>query len=276
MSGKLRYYSLIFIISLLSILIFNCGKLLSPFFDYEEEINYYPTVVHSLSAEELQQLQKEFDRLNNNRICSILNKFGLIGHACSYFYFRKNPKIKITDENIAINYAINTLVKNKKFTNATDSNELVKSGFYVKNVNDDSTLWVIRFGPQKYRGYEVFRAKIVVGLYGDGVYFIDSFWYKDIYIPPIDIISKETARKKVIGRKIIWNEGGGPIEFTVTENLVEVYIEKIIYPLEKEETIELRVAWRIPIIFGTSMIGWHIYIDTTTGEEIAIIQLFRH
>jgi len=218
MSGKLRYYSLIFIISLLSILIFNCGKLLSPFFDYEEEINNnYPSTVYSLSAEELQQLQKEFDLLNNNKICIRLNKYGLTGG--DHFY-RNNPKIKIADENIAINYAINTLIKNKKFTNVTDSKDLVKSGFYVSYVNDDSTHWGIHFGSQKYRGYEVFRSKIVVALFGDGVFHIGGFWYKDICIPPIDIISKETARNKVIGRKIIWHDYGGPIEFTVTENLV--------------------------------------------------------
>jgi len=273
MSGKLRYYSLIIVISLLSILISNCGKLISPFFDYEKEIIYYPTTVHSVSDEELYQLQKEFDVLNNNRISTRLNKYGLTGGGG---YYIQNPKIKIADENIVINYAINTLVKNKKFTNVTDSNELVKNDFRISNIKNESTYWKILFNPQKYRGYEVFGSRIAVALYGYGVFYIDGFWYKDIYIPPIDIISKETARKKVIGRKIIWNEGGGPIEFTVTENLVEVYIEKIIYPLEKEETIELRVAWRIPIIFGTSMIGWHIYIDTTTGEEIAIIQLFRH
>jgi len=272
MNGKLRYYSLIFVISLLSILTSNCGKLLSPFFDYEEELNNYPSIIYSLSDEELQQLQVEFESLNDNIICTRLNKFGLTGDD---YYYKHIPEMKISDENMAINYAINGLLRNKKFTNITDSNELVKSGFQIRNVNDDSTRWSIRFGPQKYRGYEVFRSKIEVGLCGYGVYYIDGFWYKDICVPPIDIISKEEARNKVIGRKIIWlGYGGGPNEFIVTENLVDVYIEKIIYPFEKEDTIKLRVAWQIPIIFG-SFIGWHIYIDTTTGEEIAIIQLFR-
>lgn len=176
------------------------------FFEEDEINNNYPTTMYLLTMENLQQFQEEFDALNSNKICSRLNGFGLTGRD---HCIRNNPKIKISDENILLLYAINTLVKNKKFTNVTDSVSLVSYSFAVTYVNDDSTLWGIQFEPQKYQGIEVKNTNIAVSLFGDGVFNIDGFWYENIYIPPIDKISKNLAKNKVIGKAIIWHGFGG-------------------------------------------------------------------
>lgn len=273
MSAMIKYRTLIFMISILSILIYNCEMIKSPSSNNDDEINNnYPTILYPLTPEKLQQFQEEFDVLNSNKICSRLNEYGLTGYD---HCFRNNPKIKISDENISLKYAINTLVKNKKFTNVTDSLSLISYGFTVTYVSDDSTHWGIRFGPQKYQGIEVLNTNIVVSLFGDGVFNIDGFGHENVYIPSIDKISKNSAKNKVVGKEIIWyGYGGEPHEFIVSESSVGETINKVIVPLEMEEVIELRVTWKIPINFG-SFIGWHIYLDTTTGEEITIIQEFR-
>jgi len=157
MNFKMKFFLLIFKISLLSIIIYNCEMFKSPVSTDDEEIdNNYPTILYPLSSEILQQLQEEFDKLNNNKICSRLNKYGLTGR---YHCFRNNPKIKISDENIAINYAVSTLVKNNKFTNVMDIISLTSCGFDVSYISDDRTHWGIIFGHQKYQGYEVYLSK---------------------------------------------------------------------------------------------------------------------
>lgn len=45
-------------------------------------------------------------------------------------------------------------------------------------------------------------------------------------------------------------------------------------PLEKDDSIEFMMVWKIPILSGT-MVGWHVYLDAVTGEVVDTIQEFR-
>lgn len=233
----------------------------------------YPTTLYSVSFDELQLMQNEFDLLNESKILTKLNSFGFTG---KFDYTRQhtNPGIKINKTN-AIKTAVSCLIKNNKFTNVKDSKVLMSSLTYSRDINDDSTCWKFRFGPQFYSKHEILYSLINVFVCGDGVYRIIGFWYPDIYIPTYVNFDIEKAKNVVIGEKIIWHGiGGEPYEFVVSEASIPENIVRSIFPIASNDSIELRITWKIPILFG-SFIGWHIYLDTMTGEIIKIIQEFQ-
>ncbi|MFC1553317.1 hypothetical protein ACFL7D_01675 [candidate division KSB1 bacterium] len=249
----------------------NCGldRILSPESESDSVDFVYPKAISALSSEELEKLQTEFDILNNNKIRSRLNKFGLTGRD---FALRDNPGIVISEDK-AIEIAINTLIKNSKFTNVQNSLELEKCGYEIRYSNDEKTHWGVYFRRQNYHGLEVIGARIQVLLYGDGVFNIDGFWYKDINIPRIDKISADEAGELSVGRKIRWHSHSGEELFIVDKSDIMDITEKVIYPFKKENSIELHVCWKVPIWFE-SMIGWSLYVDTTTGDIISKTQHF--
>jgi len=257
----------------LSILIYGCSKNQSPLSSNHGILDpHYPTILYSLSSQQLQLLQDEFDVLNDYKICTKLNKYGFT--ADLEYNFPPNPRIKLT-ENEALQIATSTLIKNKKYTNVADRLDLLTSVYKINSLETDDTKWRIIFGPQQYKECVVQNTLIFVWLHGDGVYGISGFWYPEIYIPIINNVDIDEAKEKIIGEKIIWHGfGGEPHEFIVSDNSIADSVVKSIFPLEKEESIELRVTWKIPIIFG-SFIGWHIYLDTMTREIIQITQEFR-
>lgn len=268
--NKVIVFSIIFI----NLMASSCFRDKSPLHDNDEYTDPdYPTILYSLPSNELQLLQQEFDTLNNYNIQTKLNNYGFTGER-DYSKIHTNPGIKL-NVTTALQIAAQCALKNNKFTNVRDSIEFVNSHFYTTLLEQDSTDWRLQFGPQSYNGYEVLNAKVSVFLYGDGVYKLFGFWYSNIHIPTIDNIDIEEAKDKILGEKIIWYDSAGePNEFIVSENSIADTIQKIIFPLEQEESIELRVTWEIPIKFD-SFIGWHIYIDTMNGETISIIQEFR-
>jgi hypothetical protein len=233
----------------------------------------YPTTLYPLSQEKIQQLQNEFDSLNNHLVCSHIDKYGFVGNDR---YDRIFNYTSISQDS-ALFIAVNTLLRNSKFTNVRDSATLVLPGYRILSVGTKGIKWKIVFGPQIYHGFEVLFGWIYVWVYGNEPYTIANHWYSDVYIPSIFIVSKDSARKKVIGEKIIWyGEAGNPLEFVVTDSSVSTELTNVIVPIEKENSIELRVTWKIPILFfPNGDVGWHIYLDVMNGEEVMIVQEFR-
>ena len=240
--------------------------------DYEIDPNY-PTTIYPLSDAEWQILQTELDSLNDSKLCTNLNAYGFTEKQ-NYFAVHPNPNIKITKAE-ALQIALDCLNKNKKFTNISDTSAISKNIVTISPTNTDSTCWVIRFGNQSYHGYEILKSHVSVVTFGDGVYYILGCWYLDIFIPSIENVDIEQAKSLVTGESIIWaGYNGEPHEFIVTEESIIDSIVKVIYPVETDSSLELRVTWKIPIRF-LDFAGWHIYLDTSTGDIITIIQEFR-
>lgn len=276
MNKLIKYYPISLLI-LIFILINNCERDWSLLSLKEIDPNY-PTTLYPLNPEEWQQLQLEFDILNDYKILSKLNEYGFTDGGPDYSKSHPNPQIKLT-ENEALQIAISTLVKNKKFTNVTDSLDLLSCPvrIFPDYSNNDSTRYTVAFFLQKYNGYEVLFSRIDVGLYGDGAYRLSGFWYSDIYIPPKDNVNSNLAKMLILGQKLIWYGYAGDYhELVVTENIIGSEINKVIVPTKKEENVELRVCWQIPIMFyDDDWIGWYIYVDTSDGEILYTIQMFR-
>ncbi|MBN2013281.1 hypothetical protein JW960_28380 [candidate division KSB1 bacterium] len=264
MKNKISFFV---VLGCLCCLLHNCFKITDPDDGIINDPNY-PTTLNPLSASQIAQLQAEFDSLNNPPLCTTINKYGFTGDDSNC---RCYQMVEMEEADV-IDLAIQTVLKNSKFTNANDS-ILLRSTVWATSTN--KIRWNVRFGPQQYHGYELPFTWIYVRIYDREAYSIARYWYKDICIPDHDNIGAQQAANKVIDEKIVWyNFGGSAQSFIVSNDDIGSPINKAIYPVETEESIKLRVTWKIPILFS-GFVGWHIYLDTMTGEIVEIIQEFR-
>jgi hypothetical protein len=269
---KINKFHFLLILLLLAILI-SCKEIYLPFLNLDEiDKNNYPTILIQKTPEEFDLLNKEFHQLNNNKINTNLNRFGLTGETGN-LASHQNPRIKVSEKQALI-FAVTALINNSKFTNVTDSLELLSRRYHIQYLQIDSSKCIVYFSPQQYHEYEIINTLIRVGVFGDGIYFIDGTWYKDIYIPFNDKFDIDLSVDKIIGKSITWDsEFGPPNELIIVRELISQPITKVIFTLVKENLIEIRFVWKIPIMHGKS-VGWHLYFDTTFGEVVAIIQEF--
>jgi len=267
-------YFFICIIILTSVFLIGCqdGSLFSDLFNEVIHLEGYPYTIYAKSAEEIGLLQSEFDSLNENKICMVLDQFG--------FTDDSHCGEKLVDENIVdqkriLSIVKSTLFKNSKFTNVTDTSHLEISKF--AQVGQSPYHHKIYFENQVIEGLNVEQSRIVVFFYGNYVYRIVGSWYPDFSVPSESSgYTVSRAKYKILWKKYeypCWTPG----EIIITpQSILDDYTERCIYPILSDESIEFRVVYRFSISHGnTQSPGFHIYVDIITGEIIAFIQLFR-
>ena len=222
----------------------------------------YPTAIYSLSDSKLEQLQSEFDKLNNNKIGTRLDQFGYTGYTMVYIA----SEAFISDSNTVKQMAITALIKNSKFTNVSKESSLSLNRMFQTSNNS----WKIFFNEQVYKGLRVEETTLTVYLNSDGVYRLDNHFFKDIYIPPKTEYSESEVKESLLGREIKYYPNR--VYIITDSSFSGIPSEKVIIPVQTDTQIEFRVAWKINI--GESGFDWAIYVDTITGEEIKIIQNF--
>ena len=253
-------------VMLLTIIFVSCNDSVTSL-DKLDELNY-PTILHPLSDSQIQQLQSEFDTLNDDKICSKINNYCFVeAQICPGPSFN----FGISDDSAKL-IAANCLVKNSKFTKTYDKNNLLQNIHRVIKINENNSKWKVTFGPQKYKDYEIPYSFITVWISGKEAYEIDGHWYNDVYTPLKFKFQEEDAKQKIIGEKITWF-GYGSHELTITEETIDDNMSKAIIPIENEDSIELHVTWKIPIIYS-GFIGWYVYVDVMTGVIVTITQEF--
>ena len=101
---------------------------------------------------------------------------------------------------------------------------------------------------------------------------------EDRFIPLVEVpvrpeFQRESAQKKVAGRSFAYRDAAGreQREQIASENEVSVK-QLVVLPLEKGDTIEVRLAWEI--VAGGAL-SWTVYIDAITGEELQVTQNFQ-
>lgn len=100
----------------------------------------------------------------------------------------------------------------------------------------------------------------------------------DRFVPVVDLPLKPTtdrdiAAKKILGRTFSYTDIAGREQRIPIGAANEVSVKRIvILPIEKGDSIEVRLAWEI--IAGRS-VSWTVYIDAVNGEEIKVVQNFQ-
>ena len=229
----------------------------------------YPTRLDKLSAEERFDATNQFNAMTDN-ITANLDDYGLIENAGTL----TRGQSGIQDAETAISLSKAKLIELCRFSNVYDSTLLeiqeATNSHGVSWLSD----WVVSFKNQKYKNLEVLNTGILV-LLGEDVKQISGHHYKDIYIPKEEIISRRLAIKILTGY-VIEYQCWGPMSFEIPENSLELNeIRKVVFPIVKEDYIEFRIAWGVPVYYLTdNQSSWVIYIDVITGEILEVIPKF--
>lgn len=182
-----------------------------------------------------------------------------------------------SDSNFVVNLAKNTLIKHSKFSNVTsDSSLTVNSSRTRRESGGNHSYWYVVFNNQVYKGLEIINTAINIRVM-DSVEWLDGHHFKDIYIPEENLLPKDTITEKIIGYVIVYYSHYGRQEKEITKGLiVDDYIKKICW-IEKEDFIEFRTVWEIPILAtegdGLIPVWWYLYVDVLSGEIVHIHQI---
>jgi hypothetical protein len=224
-----------------------------------------------LSQAELDSLRIVLDgKITGTGIKAQLDSFGLLRH----YGLVPRGNSAITDPAQAVSLAKNALVRLNDFSNISDTSAL--SVEEVTNYNPsplDRSDWTVIFNNQSYNGLEVWNTRILT-LVADNFILLDGHHFKNVFIPQKNIISKEQAKDSIIGKEIIFY-GYGPSTFVIADSSIDLdSVKQCIYPFIKTNSIELRVAWKIPITIAHSKWPtWYYFSDILSGETLEVICL---
>lgn len=221
----------------------------------------YPTSLHTLDQSTLDSLESKLDSVLGTEYRGTLDEYGLMGYLG--LFLRDSSTTDDTD--MAVSLAKSAVVRLSEFTNVDDPGALV-----VREISHGAGRdWLITFENQVYNGREV-RDTEIYALVTDEYIQVKGHHYKGIYLPPVKFSTDEQIAGVLVG-KVISYFCWGPAQFTVSGEMINYSgMEPVIYPLVNGDSLELRVAWRIPLMDG----GWYFYLDVFEGELIAIEQLF--
>lgn len=236
-------------------------------FDLTEDISAYPTTIYALSSS---AHNKALDRYTaqNEQICGTLDKYGFCEDdktLCAVI------RTEISDETKMISMARAFMSKNVAFTGITGDNEPkieVSLGMdgCIKcdgSPNDIRLIkWSLRFDNQHYGGLEVLDTRLYVYLNDQGVFRFGGHWYPEITIPSSDVYNLEEAKITLLG-ETIHIECFFPWDIIVSADNIRKEGRKVVVPVEKNNRIELRVAWEIHVADV-----YVFYVDVMTGEIV--------
>lgn len=238
----------------------------------------YPTKITALPEKSLDGLYASIEQTPIYN-CTQLNSFG-------YFLFdmKGNDACSITPDFRAdfakeelILMAKQILLEYGKFTNVRDTSLLqtpVVSAYsgqlydkFVESFPDSlPRAWYVSFGTQNYGGMEI-RGTVLRVLIGPvGELAIHGNWYETVYIPNSDAITEEMARHSTYGKTFTY----GTYSVIPSETSVWYDSKKIIVPIKKGNSIELRVCWAV------YPNNWEILVDSQSGSTVSVSRLLEN
>ena len=220
----------------------------------------YPTVLLPIGRVKADSIQNS---IRSNDFFSYIDEYGLFSFSGTSGRGNSN----ITDKNVAIRFAKEALLKYSKYSNVSDTSKLdLKEATNYNPSPLHFTDWIISFENQKYNGIEVLNTGIMVIVHNQ-VSQIIGHHFKDILIPVYSIIPKDKLAEKLVGKKLetmCWTK----IEITITpEMILKNKIAQNIIWREVNNSIELRVAWNVPITTSNDdNVSWNVWVDILSGE----------
>ncbi|MFZ1290583.1 MAG: hypothetical protein WAR79_10860 [Melioribacteraceae bacterium] len=218
----------------------------------------YPTILFPIGRVKADSIQNS---IRTNEFFSFIDDYGLFSNSGSLNRGSSN----ITNKNVAIKFAKESLLKYSKYSNINDTSKLKLE---ESSNNNPYTDWVISFGNQQYDGLEVLNTNIYVIVH-DQVKQIIGHHFKEISIPTKNLFPKESLEEKIVGQKLE-TSGKTNMEVTITSEMIfKDKIDKSIIWSEFNSSIELRVVWNIPIGYTYDIVRWNVYVDILSGEMLS-------
>jgi len=220
----------------------------------------YPTVLLPIGRVKADSIQNS---IQSNDFFSYLDEYGLF----SFPGLLSRGNSNITDKNVAIRLAKEALLKYSKYSNVSDTSKLeLEEAMNYDPTPLHLTDWIISFKNQKYNEIEVLNTSIIVIVHNQ-VSQIIGHHFKHITIPINGIIPKDKLAEKLVGKKLetmCWTK----IEVTITpEMILKNKIAQNIIWHEVNNSIELRVAWNVPITTSNDdHVSWNVWVDILSGE----------
>lgn len=262
-------------------------------FNFDQEALIYPTQLEKLDMEELLELNEEFQSANDN-ICSTLNEYGFTGFSTVLFEGESSPcighepaKIELTEPDTLLDLAIQSLLKNEKYTGVDNADRLVLKAMESlegcitcegPEIDSRTLEWKFVFEQQEMNGMNVHDTSITVIVDANGVNRIWGNWYREPYIPARANFLPDEIVQKLDGQTIRWEEGDTVYEHTIVGDRLVLPDIKTIIPFEnrEEDRLELRSGWKIDIPdqsvpFG----GWIVISDKIDGRILLVDKLIK-
>ena len=242
---------------ILFIYVYNsCTDPISPLVKSE-----YPSLLVPIGRAKADSIQIA---INTNGFFSYIDEYGLFSFSGTLSRGNSN----ITDKNIAVRLAKETVLKYSKYSNVSDTTQLeIDQSTHSSAPN--FTDWVITFKNQKYKGIEVLGTRIIV-IVKNQVSQICGHHFKEIALPASGIIPQVKLVDLLVGKKLetmCWTK----IEVTLTpEMIINNKIAQNIIWHEVDKGIEFRVAWNVPISTSNNdIVSWIVIVDILSGEILS-------
>jgi hypothetical protein len=222
----------------------------------------YPTTYAPLSSHDLGLLIARFESENPGN-CTTLDAYGFtkISSVCN----RDAGPVTCSNSDQLIERAKADVARNHRFTGVLHAEELrvrrytCRDSLYFPSIH-------IRFENQLWDGLEVLGTDMLVHMNDAGVWSMYGHHYPVIFVPTPGV-SSEAAEDSLVGKTLTT---GWPTsyDYIVKEDSFVGDPLRVVYPYIIENRIELRVTWSINVVNT-----WMVYVDTITGEQIAVSDL---
>lgn len=253
------------------------------------ELKEYPVKVKPLGLLQLDDLNTVYQTENEGRLCSTLNEYGYTGFSRILFPNDVNPcsekpviRTELADPDTLIEQAKRALVKNKRYTNVSDVEELnlgealplygctICEGPATNSVPLE---WKFTFANQKFNNTEVYGSEISVFVDARGVNRIWGNWFADYYAPGLLDVGYLQAEASVVGMEINTLPINGVDSLIIVEESQIVQASTLqIVPFKNEQNeIELRKTWKVTISLSPSGSNdLYANIDVVDGRLLQI------
>ncbi len=233
----------------------------------------YPTTIQTVSSDEIDMI---FSELYETPLyeCTSVDDYGFChvttsSTACGKF------------DSIYVNYSYeelenifhNALIEYSELLNISDLSDITISSIknlkgmtfeaFKKAYPDSATTgWLITSNVQRVKNYPIYGTEIKVLVFFDRVRAIGGRRFSNLNIPDSDVYSEDDAKKKFIGQEI----SSGSTVLKITDESFWYTSEKVIFPYQSNNKIELRLCWKL------RPEKWTVFVDTQTGRTFGVIK----
>ncbi len=220
----------------------------------------YPTTFFRLDSTTLSQKRSAFAE-KNIYLRTSLDEYGFCGYGGGLVDAESSPVSDLTRDE-AIEVIKRFISINPAETGIENPSDLDFSKLRYSTNGAGNILWHYS-AYQTYETIEVLGAVVQLNILYSEVTSCTGNWYPNIYIPDNYVLNQEQAKTLLLGRVVSNYDGVGLYSITISaQDLYSSSVKPVIFPIETEEKIELRVSWQI----WMDSISFQIYVDVMTGE----------